>query len=736
MNPRRAAQVYYESGSSFGSGYLITKSLILTALHNFAESRPPPCRDCQILLLDDAERHHDWRKGKLIWPADRQWADCSSLDLALVRIKEDARTAELADYPPILFGLPPIQDQTEDIKCSACGYPAAKKFNNDKREIWLIKGETNLVSGSVEGLLHVGLASEEALQPGLRYGETKDWVGFSGSALFAGERLIGVVKAAETEHRTLRVVRINRAFALNGFRRLVGSLEVMAGSTANPGGIIARVDDAGVLPVRPRSVIDIRRPRWTEDEIGYLRKLLLTCRSFRDPQTRGAIVAQLEGKSTARVVRHKDAELDAAAIVKAAVATADGLSVLLRCLSPYEEGSREWQELVWGLIDLKKPVFELALLRRLAALGVDLQLSDRTRLALFDQAAAELPDTQFEPPKTWQDAVVLLADFSSNEGRPALISLAQHMHDAAKRSMKRLLTDWIGDAAKAVAHHPSHWDRSSPARLPQPSAGDAFLVFEISAGVVQPGKGYSAWAFLWAGDDVETRGSAECEDERELRRWIESHLNEVGQLLRGTKPTLEFVLPDEMLAYEVDRWSEYCEDPKSTRLGLLYRLIVRSQRRVRDPRAARHWPEWENWWRRLSEGPCSGMRWIGTTKGVTPEALYADLATDHPCSVGFGFAPRGRVAMDLFDRALRAGAPVMIWARRMVANDVATRKELQELVTGDVHELPQRVLQRRLAAAKKNKTNDLGNYLSLLWDDPSRTANRVHDGSLTNRSLR
>jgi hypothetical protein len=196
---------------------------------------------------------------------------------------------------------------------------------------------------------------------------------------------------------------------------------------------------------------------------------------------------------------------------------------------------------------------------------------------------------------------------------------------------------------------------------------------------------------------------------------------------------LEFILPEEMFGEEFDRWPQYHDDIKSTPLGLIYPVVLRSRWRLRDPRAARHWADWEHWWDVLTTIGCSQMHWIGTPRDIRPDALYASLANGTPCGVGFGFAPRAKTALDLFGRALRAGAPILVWSRKTGASEAVARSELNSLVAGDVRTLPHRLLKRRRDAASK-QGDDFGHNIAVIWDDSDRNPERMSN-PLTARSL-
>jgi hypothetical protein len=458
-------------------------------------------------------------------------------------------------------------------------------------------------------------------------------------------------------------------------------------------------------------------------------QLLLECHSFRDGQTRTAIVASAADAHKTAITRSSNECDDALAIVRGFLKIDGGLSRLLQRVRYYEEGSTGWTELLWRLVELREPALGIDRLKELAKIMHFADISNNSRVLVFDRIAAKFPDVRFEVPNSWQDAIVLLADYTA-EKMPAPLLLAQALGVQCELSTRHRLDKWLREAAKAAGLNSVRVRRNYPAKA---SAGKVVLTFEIWRGDVEPDKGYSASAFLSNGVSFENMGGGEYEDEKKLKLWVAGQLRDPR--LAQRKPVLEFMLSDDLLSLDVDRWPVVPEEEDSLPLGLVYPLVIRSRWRLRDPIAAQFSEDWHHWWSRLRKNGCGMMRWVETPQGSEPNALYAELRNGKHCSVGFGFPSKSKPALSLFGRALRAGAPVLIWTRRDTGARVEDERELRSLVTGKLEDLPTKLLGKRLDAARAGG-NDSGFYVSLLRDDPKRLLDGGREHLLTNEQLR
>src|SRR5262245_61134303 len=99
------------STKSYGSGYLITPDLVLTACHVItkAQTEAPPAADAGIEIRTIAHFFNgvDFQKASLIWPPRERWAELARYDIALLEITPDVITAKAAQSVKLgVEGLP------------------------------------------------------------------------------------------------------------------------------------------------------------------------------------------------------------------------------------------------------------------------------------------------------------------------------------------------------------------------------------------------------------------------------------------------------------------------------------------------------------------------------------------------------------------------------------------------------------------------------------------------------
>ncbi|WP_175409796.1 trypsin-like peptidase domain-containing protein [Streptomyces sp. TRM64462] len=179
LDPHRIAEIIVEAGGGRrrGSGYLISAGLVLTAAHVVADATGTVVR-C------DADRSGEWSA-----PAAVTWADQGS-DLAVLTfvppagapaVVEPARFARIAD------------DRHGVFRVHAAGFPLWKRRRRADgtyfREVHQADGTVAALSNLRTGTLEMTVAPAGAdPDPG-----ASPWAGMSGAAVWAGDRIIGVV---------------------------------------------------------------------------------------------------------------------------------------------------------------------------------------------------------------------------------------------------------------------------------------------------------------------------------------------------------------------------------------------------------------------------------------------------------------------------------------------------------------------------------------------------------------
>jgi hypothetical protein len=185
-------------GEAFGSGYLLSPSLVLTAAHVVGElgSELPAEKAFEVTLLNSKAR-----QARLVWPLRENWIPFSKHDLALLEIEPDHDSR--ARGRPVLIGWDRLRTD-QPLEITAAGFPRLRRNPNTQIR------ETEQIFGSVSPLSAVK-AREFEINDTKHSSVDADWRGFSGAALFAGDFLIGVVKTRVTDGKGIdfKAVRID-----------------------------------------------------------------------------------------------------------------------------------------------------------------------------------------------------------------------------------------------------------------------------------------------------------------------------------------------------------------------------------------------------------------------------------------------------------------------------------------------------------------------------------------------
>lgn len=156
----------------FGSGYVIALGFVLTAAHVLEPQKGTPAKQgdqCEVRLLDSVT----WS------PAFINWVD-PELEVAVVVC---ACTAS----EPVKWGR---VTGVHPVDWMAIGFPVAS-VNDAGREAEQAWGEASPVSAADSGRLALTVDSRTAVKEH----DESGWAGLSGSAVFSGDHLVGVIQA-------------------------------------------------------------------------------------------------------------------------------------------------------------------------------------------------------------------------------------------------------------------------------------------------------------------------------------------------------------------------------------------------------------------------------------------------------------------------------------------------------------------------------------------------------------
>ncbi len=241
LDPRRVAEVFvtWSRGSgkslhSFGSGYLVTERIVLTASHVLER---PVERDlaelsCEIRLLGTDR----WLAAAVAWRGE-------SHDAALLRLaREEIAALGLPSVAAVRWGR---VIGTDRVPCTAIGFPEAEKAGM-RRDTAQIDGEIPAGTSIKRGLLAIDVAGSV---PTARR-DRSPWRGLSGAAVFCDDLLVGVIVSDPASYGTdrLQALRAEELAGLPAFCKLVNDgsealeLAVPAGLAGARKGLLASLD--------------------------------------------------------------------------------------------------------------------------------------------------------------------------------------------------------------------------------------------------------------------------------------------------------------------------------------------------------------------------------------------------------------------------------------------------------------------------------------------------------------
>ena len=177
----RVAKIYRDEKNtgSFGSGYLVTSDLVLTAAHVCASGTVGDSCDVRFL---EGDRTTPWLDARIAWRDD-------TLDTALLRLHDDRWQPDRVTT--VRWGR---IVGTSSLSCRAAGFPAAQK-SGDARYSELVEGRVNSITKREAHRYDISITSGA---PSTESGRSL-WKGISGAALYVGDFLVGVVRV-DTAH--------------------------------------------------------------------------------------------------------------------------------------------------------------------------------------------------------------------------------------------------------------------------------------------------------------------------------------------------------------------------------------------------------------------------------------------------------------------------------------------------------------------------------------------------------
>ena len=216
------AQVSSQEGS-YGSGYLVASSLVLTSLHVVAAGVPEfedspewdstvsrPYAQIKIRHLQGQR----WWTCKILWPSPDVPVKC---DAALLEITD-------GDWRPegelSRWGKPTVEDSR--LTVGAIGFPSAQRRKDGTRDPERITGICNPSTGMRSRHYQI------VVTDGLR-GSGSQWSGMSGAAVLSNGLIMALVieYLKDSQGTRLRALPVERLFEVEGFR---ATMQAVTGS--------------------------------------------------------------------------------------------------------------------------------------------------------------------------------------------------------------------------------------------------------------------------------------------------------------------------------------------------------------------------------------------------------------------------------------------------------------------------------------------------------------------------
>ncbi|WP_131740504.1 tetratricopeptide repeat protein [Actinomadura roseirufa] len=216
MDIGRVVEVAGRAGGEWeiGTGYLVGGPLILAAGHTL----PDGLTEVKVRLPEGR-----WRD------AAAAWRGSGDLDAALVTLGDTWKGPG-----PQPFGR--ITGSSKSVRCTAMGFPAALSDRLEEQESFQLDGKIRPGSGRRRREHHITLADHPGDLVRRRGARRTRWSGYSGAAVFCGDRLTGVVVADLDEAGGLRLIALpmERLLADAGFRTALGHVPDLCSVELHP----------------------------------------------------------------------------------------------------------------------------------------------------------------------------------------------------------------------------------------------------------------------------------------------------------------------------------------------------------------------------------------------------------------------------------------------------------------------------------------------------------------------
>jgi hypothetical protein len=224
-NEECLVEVWCESTHFEGTGYLLTPDLVLTACHVIVEGKELPADIVvEVRTIREWKRGGPYRRAQIVWPGTEGWSEYSKFDIALLQIREQGDDPG-GTFTPAELGIGDDFPTDRRLGVTAAGFPRFKEKEADgdahqtSRDTYQMFGKISLLDSVKEGALEI---EHDGRSPR----DEASWKGISGAAIFAENRIIGVLvlRVREGGMCDFKATRLDSVLALPGFQAILNTL--------------------------------------------------------------------------------------------------------------------------------------------------------------------------------------------------------------------------------------------------------------------------------------------------------------------------------------------------------------------------------------------------------------------------------------------------------------------------------------------------------------------------------
>lgn len=467
------------------------------------------------------------------------------------------------------------------------------------------------------------------------------------------------------------------------------------------------------------SEMSLKVNRWHIDarEVHELTKLIAKCAFLREKARQAAIIGRLP-QVVKEALRTKTKNQS---LIERMISIPWGMECLLDSLqidegkSPAMESVNSWLEnsFVYPFIS---PV-RLAFLKQIVA---QCEISPKILYAIYRRVAWHVEEIPQDPIE--RGLLPCMVDFLAALDAPPgerhplpyfLELLADHLDDplrsTVQQSAAQLSVRLDGRDAGSTSIEQIV---NAPTTLKQGSDDFALLIEIIPRGRDR----YSYQVWIWNGKLRKVYSEDHSVSLAYLRgQMLDSVFQRVMTELNDQDPTIEFLLPEELLNEPVNQWHY-----EGAEVGIEEIVVIRLQERNlhgADPR-------WKRQWKAVKElnRPVHSSLFVITLTLSEAQSKKLRKQLDERLLFGLicGMPSHTHIRQEIISSLRRAGTPIALWPRPPFNDPSLVEEAILSLIKSTpLSELP-RVLRERRFEFSDAENLTPWQYLTLLWDNPER----------------